>query len=150
MFVTVMKGDILFVTKGIIVHGCNAQGKMGSGLASEIRNKYPGNYEYYLSVFESTGLHLNEVLFYKVPNSKLVIANAITQLYYGREYGKRYVNYDAIRLAFKEVTRYALENKLSVHFPKIGAGLAGGNWKLIKEIITGEMHEDVDYYFWLN
>ena len=32
------KGDLLSVTKGIIAHGCNAQGVMGSGVALQIKN----------------------------------------------------------------------------------------------------------------
>ena len=34
-------GDILSVANGIIVHQVNAQGVMGSGLAKQIREKYP-------------------------------------------------------------------------------------------------------------
>lgn len=35
------KGNLLDITSGVIVHGCNMRGVMGSGVALAIRNKYP-------------------------------------------------------------------------------------------------------------
>ena len=40
--------NILDETKGIIVHGINAQGKMNFALAKQIREKYPQVYIDYL------------------------------------------------------------------------------------------------------
>lgn len=37
---TILK-DITTVTRGIIIHGCNAQGVMGSGVALALKNKWP-------------------------------------------------------------------------------------------------------------
>lgn len=48
----------------------------------------------------------------------------------------RYVNYAAIAKVFTEVFRQVRISKLPVHFPKIGAGLGGGNWDIIEAIIN--------------
>ena len=45
--IKVKLGDICSVNSGIIVHGCNAQGVMGSGVAKAIRLKYPQVFEDY-------------------------------------------------------------------------------------------------------
>ena len=42
------KGNLLEQTKGVIIHGCNCQGVMSSGIALQIRNKWPGVFETYI------------------------------------------------------------------------------------------------------
>lgn len=120
----------------IIVHGCNAQHVMGSGFAKELRQRYPEAYMEYMN----SALNLGEnVFYYHSPN--VVIANAITQEYYGND-GKKYVSYDAVHNAFTDInnlcTMYHVEypdEKIILHFPMIGAALGGGNWNVIEQII---------------
>jgi O-acetyl-ADP-ribose deacetylase (regulator of RNase III) len=132
-------GNVLDVTTGIIVHGCNCQGVMGSGIAREIKNRFPIAFHEYERVYRSRGLKLGEISFVEVSPNKFII-NANTQDNYGSG-GKRFVSYDAIADAFTEVVRFAetiekhRETKLDVVFPMIGAGLGGGDWKIISAII---------------
>lgn len=133
------RGNLLSVTKGIIVHGANAQGVMGSGVAKAIREKYPECYDAYYIQYISYGLSLGDVVWWAsndspVLSGTLFIANGITQNLYGTD--KRHVNYVAVALVFKEVIRQAKATNLEVHFPKIGAGLGGGRWDIIEEIIN--------------
>jgi O-acetyl-ADP-ribose deacetylase (regulator of RNase III) len=129
-----MNGDLLDVTSGIIVHGCNAQGVMGSGVAKAIKQKYPGAFRTYQDAHQSTpgGLKIGEVIWHVQDSIK--IANAITQEFYGTE--KRHVNYAAVVKCFTEVIGYANTMKLDIYFPKIGAGLGGGDWSLIEQLIN--------------
>lgn len=122
----------------IVVHGCNAQGVMGSGFAKELRSRYPDAYTEYRNTFLNKGLALGDVVCY-IPTDNLVIANAITQVNYGYD-GKKYVSYDAIDTAFTEIedmasTLVQYQHSVEVHFPLLGAGLAGGNWDVISQII---------------
>lgn len=119
----------------IIVHGCNAQGRMGSGFSKELRARYPDAYETYKSVHESSGLKLGSTV-YHIVDDNLVIANAITQEYYGYD-GNKYVSYDAIDTVFKDMNDFIeLTGRMThLHFPRIGADLGGGNWSVIKNII---------------
>lgn len=132
------KGNLLDVKEGIIVHGCNAQGVMGSGVAKEVKEKYPGAYEqYYNDILNWRNrrlTYLGMISCYHV-NDKLRIANAITQLNYGRNTAVRYVSYDAIDDAFKAIGRFSLEGGWDIHIPKIGAGLGNGDWYVIRDII---------------
>jgi O-acetyl-ADP-ribose deacetylase (regulator of RNase III) len=133
-------GDLLSVESGIIVHGCNAQGVMGSGVAKVIRDKYPDAYIKYRKKFDESGLKTGEIVWYKVTdNPRFVIANAITQEFYGRD-SKCYVDYEAIRKTFSEIAIIATKYNLNVYYPRIGAGLGGGDWNLISEIINSELN----------
>lgn len=41
------KGNILSASSGIVVHGCNAQDVMGSGLAAQIKKLFPDAFSDY-------------------------------------------------------------------------------------------------------
>lgn len=128
------QGNLLEVTEGIIVHGCNAQGRMGSGVALAVRHKYPGAYEKYVQDLQTEAVELGMVSWYR-PTSCLYIASAITQYKYGYD-GHKYVNYDALTECFAEVLERAKVEGLDVHMPLIGAGLGGGTWSEISELIN--------------
>jgi O-acetyl-ADP-ribose deacetylase (regulator of RNase III) len=125
------RGDLVDVDTGIIVHGCNAQGKMGSGVAKALKEKYPKMFTTYINDI-SCGYSLGYVSWYS--NLPIMIASGITQEFYGRE-GKRYVSYDAIDIVMNRVFSYASRIDVPVHMPKIGAGTGGGNWDVIVAII---------------
>ena len=46
------KGDLFQTEIKTIVHGCNAQGVMGSGVAKIIRDKYPKAYDRYVAEYK--------------------------------------------------------------------------------------------------
>src|SRR5574343_550574 len=115
-------GNLVDVMDGIIVHGCNAQGKMNSGVAKDIRARFPKAYLEYMDAYKANGLALGDVIYYR-SNDNLVIANAVTQIYYGFD-GKKYVDYKAVEKCFTKINKYALDNGYSkVSFPMIGCGL---------------------------
>lgn len=130
------KGDLLDVTSGIIIHGCNSHGVMGSGVALAVKNRYPGAYESYrdyINASKDDQALLGSVIVYEV-NDNLSVANMITQKDFGTH--KRQVNYGAIARGFDDLEEfYANMPGLVFHFPKIGAGLGGGDWEVIAEII---------------
>lgn len=132
-------GNILDVGKGVIVHGCNGHGIMGAGLAVQIKNKWPACFQSYSTFCKSAPVRqdiLGSVVPFAVPGKDLVIANCITQLDFGRD-KKKYVSYAAIDRAFREVADMADRLACDVHYPAIGAGLGGGDWSIISEIIDG-------------
>lgn len=152
-------GDLLDAKEPFIIHGCNAQGVMGSGVAKAIRDKHPKAYDAYREVYKEQGdlLLMGQVVWQWIvlPESSWytrVIGNAVTQEFFGRD-GKRYVDYDAVRTAFQEIYRYLdemvedLGEGPYVAIPRIGAGLGGGDWDTIAETIEEEMGDyDVVVY----
>ena len=78
-----VKGNILEVESGVIVHGCNSHGVMGSGVAKAIRERYGEAYSAYYEYYKKHGLELGDVIMKRV-SKPLWIANAITQENFGR------------------------------------------------------------------
>lgn len=129
------KGNLLDVKRGIIVHGCNAQGVMGSGVAKAVKEMYPGAFTQYSNDIVANWFGLGDISVYTVEPNELIVVSAITQEFYGREPNTRYVSYDAIDRCFARVFVLAEYSGLTVHIPYIGAGLAQGDWNIISKII---------------
>lgn len=146
--ITHKQGDVLRVKVGIILHGCNAQGVMGSGVARQLRDVYPDIYTEYLahlSKFKSARDALGSVNIVQVTD-KLFVGNLITQEYYGREPGKRYVSYDAIAECF--ASKHLVNNFETVNIPYlIGAGLGGGSEAVIRSIIDTSAIKNINYFY---
>lgn len=145
------------ISSGYIVHGCNCQGRMGSGIAVAIREKYPSAYTVYRSQYINNGkkLQLGDII--EVPqNDNLIIVNAMTQDVYKGHHtlpnAHRYVDYEAVATAFEllnlSITEKNYEVRPTVHFPLIGAGLAKGNWDIIAAIIDNTL-TDADKMLWV-
>lgn len=142
-------GDLLHVKRGILVHGCNAQGMMGSGVAKAVRDTYPEAYAAYRRAYAEGRLTLGTVIWARIPQKEpLAIANAITQEFYGRDPSRRYVDYDAVRQAFTRIGEVARTHHLPVHYPKIGAGLGNGDWSVISQIIDDTL-AGVEHTLWV-
>ena len=145
----VIKGNVFdsfLYPNSCVVHGCNAQGVMGSGVARIVRNDFPAAYYEYVRKHEETGLALGEIIPVSVLPGRYVI-NAITQEFYGGP-PTRYVDYDAVRTAFRAVRAFAAQTNLeTINYPMIGAGLGGGDWGTIAAIIDEEL-EGCKHFVW--
>lgn len=129
-------GDVTKATQRIIAHGCNAQGKMGSGVALAIREEYPEAYIAYRTRHEKYGLKVGFTVWAFTKDK--MIANCITQEFYGYD-GRQYVDYEAIRTCMKELnTQAKIVNEEEVAMPAIGAARGGGDWDIISKIIEEE------------
>ena len=157
-------GDLLeLVTSGVIVHGCNAQGKMNSGFAKAVREKYPivfDSYSYFHAVEsgkrkllrkaaekvygESPRERANPLLGlndYCAVTEDLFVVNMITQEFYGHDPDVVYVNYGALKGGFARLGVWLMNRYLRfgetpvVSFPAIGCGLAKGDWSIVSKII---------------
>lgn len=146
----IIKGDVFdsfLYPNSMVVHGCNAQGVMGSGVARVVRNNFPAAYYEYVRHHEEHGLKLGEVINVMVLPSRY-IANAITQEFYGSD-GKRYVSYHSIRVAFGIVRKLARELGVeTINYPMIGGGLGGGDWNEISGIIDEQL-DGLNHFVWI-
>lgn len=131
----IVEKDLLATHRGIIVHQVNCRGAMGSGVAQQIITKHPVVYGAYRSFFmQDPKPALGDVQFVPV-NDSLHVANVFGQDRYGG--GDRcYTDYDALEQGLRTVAQFADDEGLKVYLPyKIGCGLAGGDWKVVSEII---------------
>lgn len=140
-------GDLLTERpNSVIIHGCNCQGVMGSGVALAVKNKYPEAFDQYVDLCNTyTTAELLGTIQTIIVKKGITLVNAFTQLNFGQG---RQVNYDAIYKVFEEVNLFMTEldeigMQRTLYFPKIGAGLGGGNWRIISTIIE----ETVDQRF---
>lgn len=143
-------GDLLAQGPRVICHGCNAQAKMGSGIALAVRERFPRAYEAYMEAARVGRLRVGQAI-WAVCGPERTIVNAITQEFYGNaaRTGEVYVDYEGVRAALRRIEAMAGGGCLdqfgepvgkfdAVGFPLIGAGLAGGSWKRISGIIEEE------------
>jgi O-acetyl-ADP-ribose deacetylase (regulator of RNase III) len=130
------QGDILASGELAIAHGCNCRGGFGSGFAKSVATQYPQVKQGYLHRHNTRGWKLGEVQLINVGDgSGRILANCATQDRYGRPDQGPYVSYPAIREVVRELVKSFPQGFAMV---KIGAGLAGGNWDIIEQIIEEE------------
>ena len=157
-------GDLIEMAKNgefdVIVHGCNCFNTMGGGIARTIRDTFPEAYEVDLKTRKGDYHKLGTFTTATVDNEvggDLTIVNAYTQFKYWRDKDDTstdpLVDYDALRKAFKAIKAKfskAGDTPLRFGIPKIGAGLALGDWAVIAQIIDEEMDgEDVTLVEWV-
>ncbi len=132
-----MKGEF-----DLIVHGCNCFCTMGAGIAKGIRAAFPAAYEADLGTDRGDRAKLGTCSSAVIERASgvLVVVNAYTQFDY-RGRGTK-VSYDAIRSCMRWIREHHAGKRIGL--PKIGAGLAGGDWPTIFGIIQDELAaEDV-------
>ena len=146
MIVKEVKANLLDTDCKFIGHGVNCCNKMGSGVAKAILTKYPevktAYHQYHRDnihlAIEGHEDFLTTVQPVKVHDGKTVF-NLFTQINYGYD-GKQYVSYEAIKECFRLLT-HECDDVNEIAIPRIGCGLAGGDWEIVKNIIN-EITED--------
>lgn len=138
-----IKGDLVdLALKGefdIIVHGANCQHTMGSGVAKAIREAFPEAYEADLATPNGRS-KLGTISVAEVTRNghAFLVVNAYTQDHFGTD--RRHVDYIAVMSAMSAVKDLAEEmHPVRIGYPKIGAGLGGGDWAVISAIIDEEL-----------
>ena len=119
----------------VIIHGCNCFHTMGSGVAKEIREKYPDAYTADVEMTDKGDRKkLGTVSAAMIPEGDLIVVNAYTQYEFGAD-GKQYVDYDAVRSAMQQINETFPEEDYKLRMPRIGSGLGGGDWDTIAGIL---------------
>lgn len=127
----------------IICHICNDYGAWGAGfvLALTKRWRYPEDYYRARHTYP-----LGEVDILCVED-KTFVANMIAQ--HGLRPDTRGVppiRYEALETALQKVNLVAERMNATLHMPRIGAGLAGGDWQRIAAIIEKTVSVPVTVY----
>lgn len=131
----------------VIIHGCNCQCVMGKGIALSIREQFPEAYDADRATVKGDRAKLGTIstAWVERDGQRFVIVNAYTQFHWRGPEGR--ADYDAIRGSMRAVK--AAFSGMRIGYPKIGAGLAGGDWRRISVIIDkeleGEDHCYVEY-----
>jgi len=132
-----IKGNLLDYAEAgyldAIVHGCNCFHAMGGGIAAQIAQRFPEAVEADYRTERGDSEKLGTISVAR--HGELTIVNGYTQYMYSS--GQREVSYVAVLGVMREVKRRF--GDLRIGYPKIGAGLAGGDWEIIAPIIECEL-----------
>ena len=143
-------GDLLQTKARYICHQVNCQGVMGSGVARQIKEKFPAAFTHYklwcdkdanvrkrLSLSQSRFLGRAQVVYGFLADgnaSRTAICNLYAQDRYGSD-GKRYTDYQAFARCLTELKDH-IPTSESIAMPyNIGCGLGGGDWEIVLGII---------------
>jgi len=146
-----IKGNLITMAQeghfDIITHGCNCFCAMGAGIAPQIKEAFPDAWYadlktkvgdiMKLGCYTQADIEINH-------RGWLKIINSYTQYHYGRNHedgDEKPIDYEALTQCMRKINHN--NPKKSIGLPKIGAGLAGGDWNKIKKIIETEL-KDMD------
>jgi hypothetical protein len=128
----------------IIPHVCNNINLFGAGFAHAVAKHYPIVKENFHLLGNKA--QLGQVQFVPVyrdkkHNHQIIFANMIAQNGTISNHNTRPLDYYALCICMKTLSNYINknfdnENRVQIHAPKFGSGLAGGNWNFIKDIIS--------------
>jgi O-acetyl-ADP-ribose deacetylase (regulator of RNase III) len=124
----------------LIIHGCNCFCKMGKGIALEIKNEFPEAFWADRATTAGDKRKLGHYTYAHIQRDyfDLMVVNAYTQYDYKGD-GIN-VDYDAVRSCMKLIKKDFSGYRIGV--PKIGAGLAKGDWKIILRILNEELADE--------
>lgn len=122
---------------------------MGSGVARALFEKWPQVKELYHSWFEEfdagdKGIKALGRIDDLLTKDNKVIVNCFTQQFFGPG-DKRYLSYDALVSCMSRLymcCEYYKVNEIAI--PKIGCGLAGGSWPIVKSILEDAFPPDFE------
>lgn len=144
--IKIENGDATMVTKAqIIAHIVNDAGRWGAGFSGALEKQYPGVGNDYQNQLSDMKTRRNKVLGFclvsrsnKFPNIRIV--HMIAQHGVRSKDNPTPIDYNALRSCLSTLGAAAMRSEIaSIQMPKIGAGLAGGDWSIILPIITSEL-----------
>lgn len=160
---TEIEGDLIALAKqglfNVIAHGCNCRSTMRSGIAPKIAEVFHcdrfemekwgptitklGNIDYQTFVLGERAIWNLEDAKNNRNEPELTVVNAYTQNYYGKKNHpdgvEKPLDYEALTLCLRKMN--VVFNGKKIGLPKIGAGLAKGDWPRIKQIIQTELKD---------
>ena len=137
-------GDILDSNCNYICQQVNCRGVMGSGLAKQIRDRWPQVYENYRAKYAEAIWNRVRILGdiqicalyedYNKTDFHQHVVNFFSQDGYGND-GRRYTSYDAFWNCLHWLNKCAGPDATIAIPYNIGCGLGGGNWEVIYTMI---------------
>ena len=126
----------------IIAHVANNSGGWGRGFVLELSKKWPDPEALFrLNWRTNLDMSLGCCQFITVEDD-IQVCNMVAQDgYYDRLKNPVPLNYLALETCLTELYEWAQEQGDSIHMPKIGAGLARGDWSKIAEIINAHCEQ---------
>jgi len=119
----------------IVPHVTNDEGGWGAGFVVALSRKWSEPEAAYRSDFQIGRARGGEMTLVKVPVKGLMIANMTAQHSYKSDKNPRPLNYLWLAKCMDKVATEAVNLGASIHCPKFGSDLAGGDWDFIMLMI---------------
>jgi O-acetyl-ADP-ribose deacetylase (regulator of RNase III) len=131
---TEVEGDIFEMNLPAIGHGCNCEGVMGAGIASDFKARWPKMYQEYRQYCLDEEPKPGD--FYPYPTAEgVMIFNLFTQRYPGAD-----ARVEWIESAVSNAVAYCREEGIDVlGIPRIGCGIGGLKWADVKPALQSMM-----------
>lgn len=126
----------------IIAHVCNDRGYWGKGFVLAVSKRWDEpELKYRAWAEEALPLPLGATQLIPVERD-VWVANMIGQRGIRSVHGVPPVRYEAIATALEALAGHAKEREADIHMPRIGCGLAGGDWAKIEPIVISKLIEE--------
>jgi hypothetical protein len=133
-----------------VPHVCNNIDSFGAGFAAQVAERFPSvKQDYHLlgkSFLQKNLGYCQIIKVFEEPNYRhqLFFANMIAQNGIRNYSNPRPLNYFALGQSMYKLSQHIHKNteflqhndKVEIHCPKFGSGLAGGNWAFISDLIN--------------
>ena len=142
--ITYLKGDATCPqAKGvkIICHVCNDIGGWGKGFVVAISKRWEqpeAAYREWHTAGQEGGFALGAVQFVQV-EPYIWVANMVGQRGIKSGSSGPPIRYDSLATCLEQVAVKAKELGASIHMPRIGCGLAGGEWSKVEPLIEEQL-----------
>ena len=120
----------------VIAHICNNIRAWGAGFVMALSKKWSRPEVAYRN------LPVNDLILgftqFVDADTDIIVANMVAQDNVRTNIGpdqKPPIRYDALMDCLLEVDKFCNQENATLHLPRIGSGLAGGNWKVIEALI---------------
>lgn len=140
MPVAIQNGDLFETQARFICHQVNCQGRMGSGVAKQVRSYYPEAYAVYKELCDAEPFRTDPALLLGriqiVPcENGVSIVNLFAQNRYGYD-GAAYTDYQAFQQCLSTLAAEVPTHEAIAMPYRIGCGLGGGDWDVVLAMIN--------------
>lgn len=147
----IIKGDIFKGEFDALGHCCNLFHTWGAGIVIPIKKLYPEAYQADLKTIKGDNKKLGFFSFAQI--GEKTIYNLYGQVGIGNDGNPLNRNcqydfiFDSLYRSCNHLHEHAQKDKMIYALPKIGAGLGGGDWHIIKSIIESVESEFANVEF---
>mgnify|MGYP006269160713 CR=1 FL=1 len=117
-----------------IIHINNNLGTWGGGFVLAVSDKWPEAREAYI---HDHSLELGDIQIVPTSDSTLIV-NMVAQDRFPIEEKPDAVDYDALADCLWQIA-HRIDPEYTIHAPRIGTGIAGGDWNKIEAILNEEL-----------
>lgn len=143
-----VSGDLIALAKAgefeLVAHGCNCFCRMRRGIAPQMAaafgcDKFPLEQPKYIGEPNKLGQIDFEII--QLTNKKeLTVVNCYTQYHWATSINDPVaLNYQALELCLLKINKGFRSLKIGI--PRIGCGLAGGNWAVVKYLVQNNLKD---------